>query len=235
MVIAEAEALLRGIRTFEQNARLYGQGDAGEIEIGFGPLIASTLMPIIGATMLREKPGITITASIRPPGELVDQLFNDEIEIFFHSISQLYFPSELDNIEVGRLKLDLMVRSGHPVLSRDIRYPKDLTDFPLACGGVLVEMFTMNASIKCDNYEILREITLNSDAIWLSSPFMCDKEIKNGDIVQLRLPFALDMFSDIAAFTLKNRAISPLSRRIIDISKQYFASISRDVISRRDR
>lgn len=224
-VLSEAENLLRNIRTFERNSRLYGSGDAGEIAIGFGPLIASILMPAIARTMLAERPEVAMNTSIRSPAAMLAQLLNDEIEVLFYAGSAFDLPSGVEAMKIGRMQVGFMARSSHPLAGTCKVTSTDLAKFPLASGTAMLPQrsFPMRTALQCDNYHILREITLDNDVVWLSSPLMCVADIEAGRLVELVPSDIASMWSDVTVFTRTGRVLSPLARQVTRIATEFFA------------
>jgi len=218
-IVADAEALLRRIRTFEHNSRMHGRGETGRLAIGFGPLAAAILMPGATVTFMRMRPAVSIEISIRPPGALLEQLLRDEIELFLFAGGQIETPEAVETRELGRVRVRMLVRGGHPLAGRATIELSELEAYPLASGtGLDAErLFLMPASVSCDNYHLLREVALGSDAVWLSSPAMCADDIDSGRLVVLEVVDLAPMWSGITLFISKGRVLSPLAQHVVDL------------------
>ncbi|MDT9106063.1 hypothetical protein RSW49_24315, partial [Escherichia coli] len=56
-IIDQARDLVGLASGMDRDLRLLARGEAGEVAIGFGPLIASLLLPDLGAYVQRTRPG----------------------------------------------------------------------------------------------------------------------------------------------------------------------------------
>lgn len=188
-LVSEAERLLREARSVDHNFRLYKSGEAGQLAIGMGPLLASMLLPALSIHFLRERPHLRIQAITRPAGVLYQELLDDHIELLFCGHEQLSDQPGISIERVGEIALSYIVRSGHPLTRQTRLRREDLAPYPLLIGAEPHSpVFSGSQSMFiCDNYHILRETTLNSDAVWLSSPDFVRREIDTAQLLSLPL------------------------------------------------
>lgn len=190
-VVTEAEELLRKARSADHNFRLYGSGEAGDITFGMGPLIASMVLPSLNLYFLRERPQLNFKAVTRAAAELYPQLIDDQIEVLFCGGNQLQQLSDIRFESVGEIEISLIVRDGHPLCSgqRSSIRLEETAPYPLLCGAEMAPRRGAQCAgtFVCDNYHILRENTLNSDGVWMSSPELVPEDIKAGRLVSLSL------------------------------------------------
>lgn len=215
-VIAEAGSVLRAAQSLELNLNLYARGDAGQLAIGLGPLLASVVLPSLGADLLRTRPALQFRAAIGMPDRLVEDLLADHLEMVFANSWGLTNMGELEVRSVGELPLAFVVRADHPLAGREDVEAQELAEFPLASATELIAagLVGKGAGFVCDNYHILRDLVLASDAVWLSSPALVakDENAARFDFVGVR-EFG-ESTSAIALITRKGRTLSPAAKAV---------------------
>ena len=215
-VIAEAASVLRAAQGLELNLHLYARGDAGQLAIGLGPLLASVVLPSLGAELLRTRPALRFRAAIGMPDRLVDDLLADHLEMVFANSWGLANIADLEVRPVGELPLAFVVRADHPLAGRVDVEADELASFPLASATELIAagLTGKDAGFVCDNYHILRDLVLASDAVWLSSPALVAKEehAERFGFVGVR-KFGAST-SSIAMITRMGRTLSPAANAV---------------------
>jgi len=122
--------LVRATRILEQmdqaarEARQVGQGDAGSLVIGVVSTAVSSYLPEILRRFRRESPNLKIDIREMEPGEQVDALHKETIDIglLFLSIQDPAF----DSVVISREKLIVALSTGHPAASKDQVRLRDL-------------------------------------------------------------------------------------------------------------
>lgn len=216
-VIAEAETLLRSARDFQHNLRLVRQGEAGRIAIGVGPLPASVILPRLSQAMLRERPRLQLSAQIKPVEHLFRPLMDDAIEMIFGNHWQLAQMPDTVAVAIGALPLAIVVRRGHPLVSRRRVSMDDLSAFPVASavelpiGGLAGD----SGAFTCDNFHILRETVLGTDCVWLSSPRFIDDEFARDRLTAIAVDGLQPTSAEISAVHRRGRKLSPAALAVI--------------------
>lgn len=218
-IIAQARGLLQTMRVFDKNLYLYGTGEAGELSIGFGPLLASRLLPGLVSQLFGVSPQIRVQSLIRPGPLLVQALQADAIEIFFCPNTQIAASPELEMTEVGRLEPKFLVRRQHPLAGKTNVTRSDISQFSyanavdvhdLGSGGVSPPAFI------CDNFSILRDAVLQNDFVWLCSRDFVASDLAQGDLIEISVEDYEVESSAIVAAKLAGRSPSPLAERAFD-------------------
>ena len=224
-MIAEARALARATRTFENNLVLLSKGERGKVAIGVTPLIASLLLPHAGTHLLNSRPQVQIKSETLPADHLLERLLADEVEIVFGPQTQFPRGGEIAFHRLGAATLTYLVRAGHPLAGRTVT-PDDLAAYPVASAleKASAGLPAFSGSFVCDNHNIMREVVLGSDAVWLTSPRIVADEIGAGRLVELAGNNIKPMEADIAALTLKGRTMSPLAQEVIRAAREVFSS-----------
>jgi len=232
LVVAEAEELLRKARAVEHNVRLYAGGRAGRIAFGMGPLIASLVLPSLGSHFLRTRPQLHLEAVAQSATALYQELLDDNIEILFCGGDQLADRPDLTREAVGSISVAAIVRAAHPLATSGRITPGDVAPYPILSG---VEMGLMHrdggaGSMVCDNYHILRETALHSDAVWISSPQFVLDDLLSGRLRALALSGDTGVpATDVAVcmFSREANQLTPAAAAIRDFVREYLAALPR--------
>jgi DNA-binding transcriptional LysR family regulator len=231
-LVREARLLLAQARGLEQLFTQWRDVEAGEIAFGAGPLIASLILPTLLTRLAEERPGLVAKVSIQDAATLLGQLHEDRISFCLTSAVLVPADPRLDTEIVGHYPLGLYVRKTHPLAGRESVMPADLHAFPVASGGTPAS-FTPEvagyeagfpaATIVCENFHILAELMLGTDAIWISSERLIER-LAPDRAVMLR-PEGLEpsRAMPVAAVRLRNRTASPAARLLLDWARALLA------------
>lgn len=226
LVIERAQALLSDISDLERSLQLHGTGEAGRVNLGVGPLMASLLLPRLAATMLGAYPNIQLTSVVRTPYQLLPDLLGDRIEMIVgHSWQMDNAPGTVTR-KLATLQLSTMVRAGHPLAGRANLSAADLTDFPVASSIEMPGSFAeQRGAFVCDNYHILRDTVLCSDCVWLSSAALVAPELARGELVCLPISDAEELSTQTSLIVRRGRTRSPAA----DAVAQQISTMLRDM------
>ncbi len=216
IVLADAEVLVRDAATFEHNLRLYGRGDAGTVAYGMGPLIASLLLPKLSIAMLAARPQLRMLCSIKPADILLRELLGDNIEMMFCAAEQVSPSPEIVIESLGTIRLAIIARSEHPLTAIDAPKLADLAAYPLASSSELsfLSQLGKGGTLICDNYDIMRELVLGGEAVWMSSPKIVSEDIAAGKLCEIPIIGLPPRQSTVAVVRLKRRTNSPAAKAI---------------------
>ncbi|MDE8654054.1 LysR family transcriptional regulator [Novosphingobium album (ex Liu et al. 2023)] len=212
-VIAQAQPLLQSMHVFDNNMRLMGSGEAGQLALGMTPLLASQLLAAFAGDLFGPASQVQLRVLIRPGEHLLSALKDDAIELFFYPESHVTAAEEVDVEPVGRIVPACVVRAGHPLAAQVRVTLADLSRFPW---GSSVEPphepeLPVSARLICDNYHVLREAVLTSDLVCICSrdfvaPQLADGSLRAISVEGMPLPPA-----SIHMARLRGRIHSPLA------------------------
>lgn len=228
LAVAEAQALLRKARALDHNLRLYGRGDAGKVAFGMGPLVSSMVMPGLSSYFLSSRPRLHLRTVVKSVAALLQELMDDDIEMFFSASLQLEASAELAIEPVGQLNLSMMVRADHPLAGRDEVKLADIAAFPILSGDELstVGRGADSGGFICDNYHILRETALQTDGVWMSSPQFVIEDLQAGRLKEI-IPIddVRPPRVDICLVRREDCTLSPAAEAITGYVRNFFAEI----------
>jgi DNA-binding transcriptional LysR family regulator len=225
-VLEQAKPTLQGLRVFESNMRLLAQGRGGRLAIGMAPLLASQLVSRFAARFFGVTEEAQLRVMVRPGGELLQALRDDEVELIFFPESHVGETDEISVEPVGHVRPACVVRRGHPLLARQHLSLDDLADFPWASS---LEASTgpnvpSRSRMICDNYHILREAVLATDLVCICSQAFVGDELRDGTLVEIVVDGLPLRATAIFVATLKGRVYSPLATQALEHIRGYFAA-----------
>jgi DNA-binding transcriptional LysR family regulator len=226
-VIEQAHKLLAASGDLERSLRLYGAGEAGRVALGLGPLMAILLLPALGETLLRTRPGLQIATTVRTPDQLLPELLGDRIEMIVGNNWQMAGVTGIESRVLTALPLAHMVRAGHPLAGRKGLASADLADFPTASAVELAGAFGGGGAFVCDNYHILRDTVLRSDCVWLSSAAFVAPELEAGLMVKLDIEDTPAVETEICLLTRRGRTRSPAAIAVTEEIEAMLAALPR--------
>lgn len=188
-------------------------------------VLASLLLPDLGAYVQRTRPGLLLRTMIRTPDQLVQALMDDQIELIFGNSWPLADVQGLSVQMVGAIEVGLLVRSGHPLAGRTGLGRADLGPFAIASASdlVLAGLPDMTGAFICDNFHILRDLTLRSDAVWVGAPAAAQADIAAGALVMLDLVDRPPIQSEIALVRRAGRSLSTAAIAVTDEARRLLA------------
>lgn len=218
MVVDQARAILASTGDLERSLRMFSKGEAGRIDVGMGPLLASLLLPNLSRSLMKSRPQLQLFAMTKPADQLLAELMNDNVEMVFGNswhVSQL---PNLFNQPIGKLKLAMIVRAGHPLAGCKGLAMSDLAGLPVATAVELPAggLSASGGAFICDNYHILRETVLETDCVWISAPAFVANELREGRMALLDTVDLWPTHSDVCVVSRQGRTKSPIASAIIE-------------------
>ncbi|TAK98743.1 MAG: LysR family transcriptional regulator [Rhodospirillaceae bacterium] len=216
MVLADAQALIRDSSILEHNLRLYGRGEAGKVSFGMGPLIGSLLLPGLSVHLLGQRPQLQLRCAIKTVEALLRDLLSDAVEVVFCA-GRLTPAPEIIIERLGVVRLGIIARAGHPLASKPSPRIADLAAYPFASAVELgsQELPGRGGALICDNYELLRMVTLRGDAVWFSSPQVVVEDLAEGRLIEIPVVDMPFQQTEVSMVRLKGRTSSPAAKSLM--------------------
>jgi len=242
-LIKEAEQLVSRARTLEQSAAQWRNGYTESVSFGLGPLPASIFMPRLLAEIARSHTRMVTNVSVCGVDDLIAALESDKIEFGICAEQAVPALKRLSIEVVGQIPLGLFVRAGHPLLGKKQVNREDLECYAIASGSLptwqslddwMSKSYTPN--IFCDNYHILKEVMLSSDAILLGSSPLLINELRDRRAVALDVDIPeATLGITFCAVRLANRTRSSTSDLVLKSITDLVSADSRDTATNRNR
>jgi DNA-binding transcriptional LysR family regulator len=217
----EARELLQRMRTIERNMALLANAEVGDVAFGMGPLPASIILPELLTRIVRDHGGLRVRTRLGGAEQLVSMLKAEELE--FAILSKNLVDAETDRLSmhsVGWLKIAALVRPGHPLAGRTVT-DDDLKGLPLIGGSTRETPGSIDPgylpTVTCDNYHVLREVTLRTDAVWITADCLARDAFVALEGVSIAQQIQL------VAASLPGRTLSAAARSLIGMTTKLLA------------
>jgi len=227
-VAQRAEALLRGVAALSRDLEQLARGEEGRIRIAVGPASRLKPLPELLRRIAVRFPKLHVeTIQETGPG-VMTALQDGRVDIAFGYSEHAARYGELIRKKLFEDTIVLVARPGHPALSLTDAGPRELLRHPFALPNVLPgverwageldreEAENLRAFIS-DDYALVIQRALETDAIAMGASFLFDEHLKDGRLAlvssTLDVPYACWML------TTAERWRSPLIKAMAELSK----------------
>lgn len=230
-LLMDVEALLGQAGALDDRMRRWGKGEAGVVKFGLGPLAASLILPDLLTHLAVRVPALQPRVAINAAAVLLDDLERGTIEFLICGEHLASSSAALECETLCTVELAFLVRADHPLAGMKSLAATDLTAFPLLAGSqprgraAAAETSPLQVGIICENYHILKQVMLGSDAIWASSAELATDEIAGGTVVVLDLADHVLPSMPLQLIRIAGRSCSPAAGRVITRVRQMMASV----------
>jgi DNA-binding transcriptional LysR family regulator len=171
---------------------------------------------------------LQILTLTRTPGQLVAELLADRIEMILGNNWNLGRVPGTELERLGKTKIAVMARAGHPLASAGRIGTAALEDYPLASAVELLPgiLGSSAGSFVCDNFHVLRETVMRTDCIWLSSPAFLAEDLRAGRMAQLDVRDLSLTDSDICLVFKRGRTRSPAAIAVAEELRTMLAEMA---------
>ncbi len=219
-LLAKARSLLGEAVAIENDLLMQSRGDSGRIRLGVGPLVSGIVMESLLIQSLERWPMLSVVVDVEPTMNLVLRLMDAEIDCCICAASTLEPNPSLAITVLAQIQMGFFVRAGHPLLTGSAAFdPKDMAPNPLAPSFQSI-FEGQPPTLECDNFSILKQVALHTDAIWYASDRVISDELQSGRLIELPVStMPANRKIDIVLAHLKNRTLSPATRQVVGLAK----------------
>jgi DNA-binding transcriptional LysR family regulator len=226
--IAERAAfLLADAEELERRSHRNAQGESGHVRFGMAPMPARALLAKTLADRLNAAPRVTNEVVVRDVEALWSMLVRGEIEFFVSPYRPGHDLTQARIQTLGRFPLSLIVRAGHPLLAdpgSGERFPLLRSSWTGLSVPAEVRHFILDDPNIVEDFGTLARITATTDAIWLSSAYAIEDEIRAGMLVEL---FRAADTVEVAEYALTRRSRSALADALVAALKHHAGQAGR--------
>ncbi|HEY8023399.1 MAG TPA: LysR family transcriptional regulator [Burkholderiaceae bacterium] len=228
-ILPRARQLLQDAVSLGRDVDLMRNGDFGDVVFGAGPFPGGTMLPPILAQLAREHPHLHVEVEINNWQILTQHLLDERIEFFIADVRNVVKNRRLLISRLGRQYGSLFCRAGHPLAGVKLHTPSQVLDYPSAAVRLPVEILQQLGqyldtehsdswvpNLICDNPALLLAVTLNSDAIMLSTYAAASGAVADGSLVAINMPNQPKFFTDMGIVSLAGRTLSPAAAWLVD-------------------
>ncbi|CAN7635417.1 LysR family transcriptional regulator [Phenylobacterium sp. LjRoot225] len=209
-----AAVLLRDADDLEHQAMLAARGEAGRVRFGMAPMPAHTLLSGALTDRLAVAPAVTNEVLVRDVDALWTMLLAGEIEFFVDPNPPTHDLSEVRLEVLGEFPLSVIVRADHPLLregSTGGRYPLLRSSWTGVAVPEEVTDHILGPPNVIEDFSALASLAAATDALWLSSAFAIQDELRSGSLREL---FRAAGHIKITMCSLKRRSLSPAAAAV---------------------
>lgn len=200
LVLARAETLLRVADDVQREAHMHAAGEAGEVLLGVGPVVALSRLPAALGRFCARSPGVTVRVESGSTESLVPRLLTGALHFVVadyghrdaHPEVQVT-PLEADPIGVGAATTHPLQRAKRPLtLEQALRYPVCAATAPPRIREWLrtrEDGARLEATLTCDNYEVLVSVVEQTDTVVLGPLSMLRRYAAAGRLAVLPVTY----------------------------------------------
>jgi len=207
-LLADAVPLLRQMDMLERNMALLSNRTIGEVRCGFGPMAAALVLADMLGHVACDHGGLRVRTWLGDVGELQDLLRACELDFAVLAHVLVEDRPDFSFRRVGQIALGALVRRGHPLAGRRADVA-DIAGYPVIGGSGGGPSYA--PTIACDNFEIAAQVTLASDAIWVTAEPLADDRFALVEGLPITRPVELVVAS------LARRTLSPPALLLVDL------------------
>lgn len=225
LLIDRAADILSAVRGLQADLGAAGRGEAGVVSLGLGPLPASIFLAELLTEMVRKHPAVRVNVETNTATALFESLNAERIEFCVCSLTLVPVTRKVTLRPIAVVPLALYARAQHPLHARRRATLADVLSYPLITGNMPAAALEglreqagvaagehMPIAVSCDDFLVLKEVTLNSDAVWLTSRLPVVKE--RAALIELKTTLKLPT-TEIVAVSLASRSLSPAAELVL--------------------
>jgi DNA-binding transcriptional LysR family regulator len=227
-VAQRAEALLQGVAALTRDLEQLARGEEGRIRIAVGPASRLKPLPQLLRRIAVRFPRLHVETVQEKGPDVIEALQDGRVDIAFGYSEHAARYGELIRKKMFEDAIILVARPGHPALALTDAGPRELLHHPFALPSILpgVERWAGELSREegenlrafiSDDYSLVIQRALDSDAIALGASFLFAAELADGRLQ--RISNTLDLTYACWMLTTAERWRSPLIKAMAELSK----------------
>lgn len=227
--------LLLEVEELEREAKLYQNLESGKLSIGLGRASQKLVLCTVLPRFVKSHPHIQVQIREGVPEELAYGLTNCCYDLVIAGVGSYRHFEGLVWQELQNLKVLLIVRKDHPLAQRRGIPLAELMNFPLISATELSAshpvykqhpMLTeLNMSVLCSDFYVLKQITLETDAVMVAAERQFQTELDEGSLDILDIA-GLELMSELCAIELVGRSRSPAAQRFIALCQELLPTLA---------
>ncbi|MES3002553.1 MAG: LysR family transcriptional regulator [Pseudomonadota bacterium] len=223
-VVEKSKQLLQSWRALERDVALYRDRQIGELSFGMGPFPAGTLLDPLLLDLRTRFPGVQIRVQVNNPTYLLPLVRSEQYDFFVGDVRYARDDSTLSVTPIGKLPGAFYVRAAHALAAKASVRMSDMSEYGFATGRLPAEVQEMirklmgrtaeeglPVALECDEMNVLKSVTLSTDAVLVATPGLVRKEIASRRLVQI-VPTDLPApQAEVGVISLRGRTLSPIA------------------------
>jgi DNA-binding transcriptional LysR family regulator len=228
-VIERARKLLFESRCMERDIGLYRKNQIGDLAFGVGPFPAATLLPTLMPELRQQFNGVRLRVEVNNWVYLAEHLRNEELDFFVADTRDLLSGTDLEVSLLARQLGGFYVRTGHPLLKKNVARAADLILFGIATvrlphiiRAALTQILSLDDgallpfALECDDVQTLKRTAIGSDTVLAIVHAAVLDEVAAGSLHPLIFPGIPSLYSEMGIVSLRGRSHSPVADFVIE-------------------
>ncbi|GGE53830.1 transcriptional regulator [Halopseudomonas oceani] len=221
--------LLLEVEELEREAGLYRNLESGKLSVGIGRASRELVLRTVLPRFVKHHPHIQVRIHEGGAEELAYGLTTGSYDLVIAGLGSYRHVEGLVWQALQDLKISLITRKGHPLAQQQAPPFTDLLNFPLMSATELApshplyqrlpEFAKLKASVLCSDFHVLKQITLETDAVMVAPERQFHAELAEGDLVTLDID-GWELVAELCAIELAGRSRSPAAQRFIGLCQE---------------
>lgn len=189
-IVESSHSIQAQIMRIERHVEQLSELATGEIRLGVGPIIEQVLLPELVLRFVELTGNVRLSIFTDHAEKLLTRLHSADLDVIAGPFRASEHP-DLAGFPLIEDSFTTVARSGHPIFSD--KNKADITSFatasPVPEGAVTGEAVAQPASPKeivCDNYPLLKHLTLNSDCLCRAPLYVFREELESGTLREVK-------------------------------------------------
>lgn len=220
-IVERATTLLSDADDLQHHSKLAAQGEGGRLCFGMSPMPARALLSKVLSDRLNAAPNVTNEVVVRDVEPLWGMLIGGEIEFFVSADIPLQDLALAKAELLGNFPLSVIVRAGHPLLGsapEEARYPLLRSSWSGLSVPDEAQQRVLGSANIVEDFAALARVTAVTDAMWLSSAYAIEAEMRDGSLVEL---LRARQHIEVKMYTLARRVPSPLANSMAAVLRHH--------------
>lgn len=221
-IVASSDSIQAQIMRIERHVQQLSELAIGEIRLGVGPIIEQVLLPELALRFVELTGNVRISIFTDHAEKLLAGLHSADLDVIAGPFRASEHP-DLAGFPLIKDSFATVARAGHPVFSETQQ--ADIRSFPSASpvpegavtGGAVAYPDSAK-QIVCDNYALLKHLTLNSDCLCRAPLYVFREELARGALREVKTQHQLTWES--ACLVRPETVETPLVKLVVDLLVQ---------------
>ncbi len=228
-------SLLLEVEELEREAMLYRNLESGQLSIGVGRACRELVLCTVVSKFVKHHPHIQVKLHEGVSEELAYGLKSCSYDLVIAGAGSY---RHLDGIvwqELQDLQISLLVRNDHALAQRRDIPLAELMGFSVVSATELPsnhpvhkqypELAELDISVLCSDFHVLKQITLDTDAVMVAPMRQFQAELDEGSLEMLDIA-GLEMVIELCAIELAGRSRSPAAQRFIELCQELLPTLN---------
>lgn len=238
VLLSRAKRVLLETLELERAIVLASKGELGELRLGLGPAAASLLLVPLLSALTVTYPRLRVEVDLGNGDKLLDLLLREQIQIYIGDLRVISSQESLIVEPFPEGNVGFFSRLDHPLARQSkvqiddvAKYPIAITKFHVSVFDELTEFYGLKqqfdklVTIRCDDFETLYRLMLNTDTVMLNTAFVFQSMMKEGFIHEIAVTPSPRVKAKFGVVRLANRTLPHAAETVMNMAHQMFQEL----------